>query len=117
MNLEALSVPNSNFINLVLLVCQLFAGGRFRIAHIIHYPDTCNDRLLTQLNSACLPQIPVITSEILATNIQSNLHSADFGTHPDRFLQLIFLPQNELNESCIRIATVDFLSRLCVFRN
>lgn len=113
MELETFSFPDfqPNFLNLSLLICQLFAGGNFRMAHILYHPEVFDDRLLKAIDSTCPLQIPMMTIDISAPGISSS----DQNQRTDHILQLIFLPRDQLKKSMDRINGLLTFYRIFIF--
>lgn len=97
MVLETIIHPDfqSNFLNLSLLICDLFVGGNFRTAHILYHPEVFDDRILNDIDSACPFQMPRTTIDISAP--ESAFSNQNQRT--DRILQIIFLPPLQLGEN------------------
>lgn len=93
MILESIIIPDSSpsFLNLSLFICQLFAGGNFRMAHILYYPQSFDSHLYGVIHSNCPYQIPMIFIDITKP---VNFH-LDRAERTDHILQLIFLPQGQ----------------------
>lgn len=101
----------SNFLNLSVLICQLFVGGNFRMAHILYHQEAFDDRLFNAIDSTCPLQIPMITTDI---STQQPLQSDSFE-QSDYILQLIFLPREQLACDMDHIANLLTFYRVFVF--
>lgn len=113
MVLETIIHPDfqSNFLNLSLLICDLFVGGNFRTAHILYHPEVFDDRILNDIDSACPFQMPRTTIDISAP--ESAFSNQNQQT--DRILQIIFLPPLQLAESMGHIKELLTFYRVYVF--
>lgn len=100
-----------NFLNLSLLICQLFAGGKFRTAHILYHPDAVDNDLLNAIDASCPFQIPKMTFDI-STALSS---PSDPNQRTDHILQLIFLPKIDLTTSMNRIQHLLTFYRVFIF--
>lgn len=111
MDLDTIIFPNvqPNFLNLSLLICHLFAGGNFRIAHILYHQKAIDDDFLKAVDATC--PFPMMTSDIAAPS--SN--SSDQSQRTDHILQLIFLPRNQLATSMDRIDRLLTFYRIFIF--
>lgn len=96
MNLEAFDFleTHGNFLNLTLLICHLFAGGRFRTLNILYHPGAFEDGLSVSIDSVCPFRIPKTTQDISTDNILQ-FHQ---NQRTDKILQLIFLPLDKFDE-------------------
>lgn len=103
MDIETFGLSDSqpNFLNLSLLICHLFAGGNFRMAHILYHHEAVDDRFLYGIDSACSTQIPEMTTDISAPEIFEPDHTEDQQT--DYILQIIFLSRDKMAENMKRI--------------
>lgn len=106
---EVLSDLQPNFLNISLLICQLFVGGSFQTAHILYHKESFDDRLLR--DSPCLQRIPKITLDISRPGI-NDLHQNE---RTDHILQLIFLPGNRLIETIKPIEQLPTFYRIFIF--
>lgn len=100
-----------NFLNLSLLICQLFAGGNFRMAHILYHQEAFDDRLLTAIDSACPHRIPKMTTDI-STSGPFEIPQIE---RTDYILQLIFLPREQLKGIMDRIGGLLAFYRVFIF--
>lgn len=93
MNIEtvALSDLQPNILNVSLLICHLFAGGSFRMTHILYHPEVFDDGFFNGLDSACSFQLPKMKTDITTPQITDPIHLTDPQT--DFILQMIFLPR------------------------
>lgn len=100
-----------NFLNLSLLICQLFAGGNFRMAHILYDQEAFDDRFLNALDSACPLQIPKMTIEV---SVPETLEPEE-SQRTDHILQLIFLPRTQIAQVMDRIGSLLTFYRVFIF--
>lgn len=100
-----------NFLNLSLLICSLFAGGNFKMAHILYDQEEFDDRLLIAIESTCPLRILKMTIEISAPRA---LESDEIG-RTDHILQLIFLPRQDRAKVMKRIEEVLTFYRVFIF--
>lgn len=89
------SESQPNFVNLSLLICHLFAGGSFQVAHILYHPESFDDRLYNEIHLKCPFPIPVILDDITVP-LKFRLNQ---NKHTDHILQLIFLPHKQSIQS------------------
>ena len=83
--------PNSsNYYNLAIFICHLFIDGNFRTGHILHYPDTFEEKIIIEVDSICPYPIPWVITD--ATQTASVSWTPNDRT--DHILQLVFLKPN-----------------------
>lgn len=115
MDIETFGLSDSqpNFLKLSLLICHLFAGGNFRMAHILYHHEAFDDRFLYGIDSACSTQIPKMTIDISAPETFEPDHTEDQQT--DNILQIIFLSRDKMAENMKRIKGSLSFYRIFVF--
>lgn len=100
------------FLNLSLLICNIFMGGNFGIVNILYYSDAIDDRLLTRLDWACSVEIPKTIFDI---SVENCTFSREESQTTDHILQLIFVTPEILSESHDRIKKIFTFYRIFVF--
>lgn len=80
--------PQPNFLNLSLFICQLFAGGDFKMGQILYHPEAFNDQFYSEIKTDCHLEIPTMTVDISA----SETYSFDQNQRTVHILQLICVP-------------------------
>ena len=114
MNLERFGSlePQADFLNLSLLICHLFVGGKFQLVNILYHPSAFDDRFLVSMDSVCPFEIPKTTQDI-STNETILIDRRNQRT--DEILQLIFLPPDQLIEKINGIVNFLTFYRIFVF--
>lgn len=114
MSLQPLETLGSqaNFFNLSLLICNLFASGKFRLINILYHPLAIDNLLLFSLDSVCPFQIPINTHDISANE---TVLIDRRNQRTDSILQLIFLPPDQLNAQFNRIENLLTFYRVFIF--
>lgn len=103
--------PQRTFLNLSFLICNLFAGGHFKLVNILYHPHAFNDQFLVSIDSVCPFQIPKITQDI-STN---EIFPIERNQRTDNILQLIFQPIDQLMKHFDQIEKLITFYRIFIF--
>lgn len=104
--------PQVDFLNLSLLICHLFVGGRFQLVNILYHASAFDERLLVTIDATCPFAVPKTTQDI---SINETILIDRRNQRTDKILQLIFLPPNQLIEQFNRIGNSLTFYRIFVF--
>lgn len=93
MNLERFDSleQQADFLNLSLLICYLFLGGKLQLVDIFFYSSAFDDRFLVSMDSVCPFGIPKITQDI-STNekiliVEINEPTRFFNLSPHQLIE------------------------------
>lgn len=115
MSLKSFDSPESqsNFLNLSVLICHLFVGGKFRLTNILFHPDAIDNFLLVTIDSACPFQISINTFDI---SVNETIPTDRRHQRTDSILQLVVITPDQLTKQFNRIENLLTFYRVFIFK-